>query len=454
MGTLEKLRKRRGELQARAEAIIAAAEANEAHPGEFTDEQTAEIDQIEAELKRVDASIDRHTRLQERMDAGNQSAGRATSPTGAGQPGSGPVISEMHDRREDDAMCGYRSYGQFARDVRGHYMHSLNPEGQERLRSYLEHPSIQSAATNFHHGDNAAESGIPVMPAMRAEIWELVFDDDDLLGQIDMEPTESSAVQLDADESTPWGTTGVQARRRSQGAVMTNDLEPPPEPRILRLEEMYAFVLATDEQLEDQPRLQNRLTTKAARAIKWASNDEIVNGTGVGQALGYMNAGCLVTVAKEGSQTADTIVANNVAKMFSRLWRVPGGRAQWRINPDALPQLMTMTLGDQPIWTPPATGFANAPGGFLLGLPVIPSEHNQTVGDLGDITLIDPMAYYGTQKAGGTKADQSIHLYFDQGITAFRWTIRWNGQPYQSKAVTPPNSTATRSAFVALAARA
>ena len=48
----------------------------------------------------------------------------------------------------------------------------------------------------------------------------------------------------------------------------------------------------------------------------------------------------------------------------------------------------------------------------------------------------------------------AIHLWFDQGMTAFRFIIRIAGQPWWSKVTTSNNGTFTQSPFVTLAARA
>lgn len=130
------------------------------------------------------------------------------------------------------------------------------------------------------------------------------------------------------------------------------------------------------------------------------------------------------------------------------------GRGVWVVNHDVLPQLLTMTLGDQPIWTPPATGLANAPGGLLFGRPVFISDHAKTLGDKGDIQFIDPMGYFMINKANGMDFSTSIHLYFDYNIEAFRWIFRLGGAPYLNAAVSPANGSSTRSHYVTLDARA
>ncbi|ETX26475.1 phage major capsid protein [Roseivivax isoporae] len=140
--------------------------------------------------------------------------------------------------------------------------------------------------------------------------------------------------------------------------------------------------------------------------------------------------------------------------MYSRLMMIPGDRPFWMTNQDTLPQLMTMTIGDKPIWTPPSGDLSGAPGGFLLGRPVRFSEFAQTLGDKGDLQLISPRGYYGARRASGVKFASSIHLYFDYATEAFRWTFRYGGQPHLSKPVAPKNGNATKSHFVTLAERA
>ena len=103
-------------------------------------------------------------------------------------------------------------------------------------------------------------------------------------------------------------------------------------PTLMQLHELYAFVLATNEILDDAPRLQNRITVQAARAIRWKAFEAVVWGDGNGKPLGFMNSPALVTVTKEGGQAAATLVTANILKMGSRLLEVEGSSAQWLAN--------------------------------------------------------------------------------------------------------------------------
>ena len=221
----------------------------------------------------------------------------------------------------------------------------------------------------------------------------------------------------------------------------------------MRLHELYAFVTATAELLQDAARLNARLTSKAGQAIRYKVNEAIMNGTGAGQPLGWFTSAAKVSVAKETSQAAATVLAANVAKMYARC--INPGMGNWYINQDVLPQLLTMTLGDKPIWIPPQATIQDAPaGGFLFGRPVKITENCATLGTQGDIQFVNPKGYYAITKTSEPEFASSIHLFFDYGLEAFRWTFRLNGQPFLSAAVSPAKGSTTRSHFVMLDTRA
>jgi HK97 family phage major capsid protein len=340
--------------------------------------------------------------------------------------------------------------GEFGYAVR----EACRPSGKqdERLAPLRAAPGIQAAPSNFHE-TSGTDEGYMVPPDFSAAVFALMFEQPSLASMVDREPTNSNMVEKPADESTPWGATGVQAAWRSEGVQMV-ETKLSTEDRIVRLNELYAFVTATDELLQDAPRLNNRLTVNAAAALLWKMNEGIVNGTGVGQPLGYMAAGSLVSVAKESGQAADTIVAANILKMYSRMLQTGIGRTIWLANSDILSQLGTISIGNQPVFVPQNQGLVSAPSGTLMGRPLLFTEHNETLGDKGDIHFIDPMGYYSPTKAGGVQFATSMHLFFDYGMSAFRWMLRFGGQPHLQAAVSPAKGSSTKSHFVTLDARA
>ena len=224
------------------------------------------------------------------------------------------------------------------------------------------------------------------------------------------------------------------------------------------LENLRGLYYATEESLEDAPSLGMMMDSWFHEEYSFKIDHAILRGDGVQKPLGILNSSCLVSQAKESAQTADTINAANVAKMYSRMWAPSIGNAAWYINQEALPQIMLMTLTtsgiEYPIWTPPSTGLTGAPGGLLMGRPIRFLDHCSTLGDVGDILLMD-MSKYRLITKGGVRQDASIHVRFIYHETTFRFTMRINGQPVWSSTVTPSQATThTRSPFVTLAARA
>jgi HK97 family phage major capsid protein len=354
------------------------------------------------------------------------------------------------DRATLDKTRGFKSLAHFARDVQA----ACLPGG--RVSQLL--GRLFAAPSNVSQEGGTSE-GYEVPAAFAETVFQLMFAPDGLLEKVNPEPTAKNAVDLEGDETTPWGSTGVQAKWRAEGVQMVGS-KAATNLRTVRLHELFAFVTASQELLEDGPRLSDRLTNKAAQAIKWKADEALMFGTGAGQPLGWMNSAALVSVAAEGGQATSTIVIANILKMFSRLL-AQGGSPFWIVNRDTIPQLATIQIGNYPVFVPPMAGITAAPNGTLLGLPIMYSEHAQTLGTKGDVQLVNPIGYYATVKQSGDGGDglpglefaQSIHLYFDYNLTAFRWTFRLGGQPYLSAPVSPAKGSNTKSHFVTLAAR-
>lgn len=434
------LRQKQHDLKGEATGLLDAADKESR---DLTEAETKRFTEIEAELTKVDADI----KAAEAMDARRARMGALVTA-----PSQIRVPAAAFSDQSVDKTGGWKDIAEFAVAVR----RACVPEGRHNIdpRLFGVGPDgrPKAAPTGYMEGGGSSGEGFELPIAFRDGIWDLVFENEGLINRVDLEPTSARQVQYNADQTTPWGSTGITAAWRVEGAQMSAT-KLVTKSRTMDLHELYAFVLATEELLEDSPRLANRITEKSAAAISWKIDDAVVWGTGAGMPLGWMNGGSLVTVAKESAQAADTLDDQNVLKMYARLLVAPGDRPVWFANRDVLPQLAVMVVGDTPIWLPPR-GVAEAPNGTLLGLPVVWSEHAKTIGDLGDIMLVSPKGYYAARRTAGINFAASMHLFFDYNVQAFRWTIRIGGQPHLSAAISPANGSNTRSHFVALAERA
>jgi HK97 family phage major capsid protein len=191
-------------------------------------------------------------------------------------------------------------------------------------------------------------------------------------------------------------------------------------------------------------------------AIAWYEDVGFISGNGVGQPLGVLNSAALVTVTKETGQTADTIVWENLVKMYSQM--LPGslGRAVWVANINCFPELATMSLsvgtGGSAIWL---NNGVNGPPATILGRPLILTEKVPTIGGAGsgkDISFID-FGYYLIGDRMQMRAESSPHFHFSTDQTTFRIIERVDGRGWLMSALTPANSTTTLSPFVTLGER-
>jgi len=250
---------------------------------------------------------------------------------------------------------------------------------------------------------------------------------------------------------------GVRVYRKNEAAAGTA-ARPEFGKFELDLEDMIGLCYATNDLIQDATALGAIVEQGFAQEFGFKLDDEIVRGTGVGQGLGFLNATALTTITKETGQTADTVVIQNINKMWARLWNGSRGRSTWLINQECLPQLEQLSLpvgtGGIPVYLPPG-GISGAPYGTMKGRPVMEIEQASALGDAGDISLVDLGEYVLIDK-GGVQAAQSLHVLFTTNEMAFRWVYRVNGQPAWASVLTPYKATAgnTVSPFVTLGARA
>lgn len=324
------------------------------------------------------------------------------------------------DRATLDPTRGFANLGEFAIAVRGANPASGGAQFDERLR-------LGAAPTTFGSEAVGADGGFLVPTQFATTIWEHSLEEDAFLPLTDQTPVGGNAMAFPRDETTPWGSDGVRAYWEAE-ADQATQTKPAFGRGEMRLHKLFVLVPLTDELLDDTTALSTHVERKGAESIRWKINLSIMSGTGAGQPNGIHLHASQVSIAKETSQTADTVETANVAKMFAQNTRP--GMATWVMNQNVFPQIITMTVGNSPIWTPPNAGLRQTPAGNLLGRPIVMSQTAQTLGDKGDIHFIDFGQYKTITKSGGIQMAQSMHLWFDYDTMAFRLTFRVDGQPW------------------------
>ena len=249
-----------------------------------------------------------------------------------------------------------------------------------------------------------------------------------------------------------WGGVQIYRRDEAGSATVAN-----PTLKIweVQLEDLIGAAYMTERLLTDAPAMQAVFQEAFREEFGFIVDNEIFRGTGAGQCLGILNAGCTTSVAAETNQTASTIVAENISAMWAAILPRAKANGAWFINTEVTPQLDAMgysigTAG-QLVYMPPG-GLSGSPYGTLKGRPVIEIEHAEEIGTVGDITFLD-LSYYKLITKGGIQADDSIHVRFLNHERTFRWIARVNGAPKLTSAITPFQGGTSLSPFVTLAAR-
>jgi len=401
---------------------------------EISNQKLGKVDELERLLAL-------EMRTQKTLDRTGQSA---TTPDRT------PVNTE-DERKRQEKRDKFASNGEFYQAV----MRAGVPGGSVDPRLSTR------AATGLAEGI-PSDGGFLVDQEMAAGIMKNVWTDGPILpliNKITLSGNKNGIKMNGLDESSRADGSragGIRAYWKAEAALKTAS-KPTFRQIDLSLNKLIGLCYATDELLDDAQALAQTIDAGFRDEIDFKLVDAIINGTGAGQPLGILNSGCMVSITKETGQDADTIVYDNVLKMWSRLMASSRPSSVFIINQDCEPQLHQMSLaigtGGAPVYLPQG-GISGSPYSTLFGRPVIPVEQCPTLGDTGDIMLCDFSKYIAIDK-GGIQADVSMHVQFIYDESVFRFVYRFDGQPMLASAITPfSGSSNTLSHFVKLNERA
>lgn len=418
---------------------------------DLAEDETKQYTAWESELDRTNASLKREQRLADEE--------RSMGGTGVTRSARGPEEKEEEEEKETpDGEAPkfkpvFRSFGEQLQSVIGAGRHPSATD--QRLNIVQEQVTEMAAAAGMSEGV-PSDGGFLVQPDFSSTLLRRTYDIGAILSRVSSIPVTGNGLKINGIDETSrvngsrYG--GVQAYWVDEAGTVAAK-KPKFRQLELDLKKLMGIAYLTDELIADAAALEAFVGEAFAEEFSFKLEDGIVWGTGAGQLLGFMNSPALVTVSKEsGPQAADTVVKENIFKMWSRMWARSRPNAIWLINQDIEPQLYGLVLGQSGIYFPAGT-FANNSGyGMLMGRPVIPVEYASTLGDLGDIMLVDPSQYLMINK-GGLQAATSIHVRFLTDEMTLRFTLRTDGEPTWHSALTPYKGTNTLSPFVTLEAR-
>jgi HK97 family phage major capsid protein len=437
-----KIRALQAKKATKVQAARALTDAATAADRDLNAEEQTQFDALSADIKSLNAQIERE-QLLAAEEAGMSASGVVVRD--------GAVISTS-ENVADDPKQGFNSLGEFAKAVAGSALSGVRDNRLSMSAAIAgRNDRMAAAPTTFGNEGAGQDGGFAIPPAFSNEIWRLSLGEDSLLPQTQNTEITGNSMIFPKDESTPWGSNGVQVYWQSEATQATQS-KPFLGTETLVLHKLMALVPVSNEMVDDGFAIGSYLQQVTPERIAWKTNEAILFGDGVGKPLGALNGASTITQAKDSGQSTLTLSTTNISNMVTRL--LPGQlkNAFWLATPDILPYLEALTVGNYPIYLPNFT-LAEAPYGMLKGRPLMLSEHASAFSSKGDLNLLSLKGYRTITKAGGIQTATSMHLYFDADATAFKFSFRLNGKPILSAPVTPPKSSVTRAHFVTLAAR-
>jgi HK97 family phage major capsid protein len=435
---MEKILQMRRDLAAKIQEARAYLDKIDLDKRAWVEADDAAYDAIMTAADQLRKSIDR----EERLLGIEGTIGKGMPPAGKNDPNT------------DDPKMGFRSFGDQLKAV----IAAGDPQARvidSRLQRYTEMrlgPSGMSESV-------PSDGGFLVAPEFAQEVLLRTYETGVLASRCRRIPTTSNELKINSvderarTDGSRWG--GILAYWEGEADALTGT-KPKFRQIDLRLRKLTGLCYATDELLQDAAALQAVVMQGFSEEFGFKLDDSIIRGTGAGMPMGVLNSGSLVTVAKETNQAAATIVTENIQKMWMHCFNRSRMTAAWFYNQDCEPQMNTMSLpvgtGGIPVWLPPG-GLSSTPYGTLFGRPAIAIEQADTMGNTGDIMLLDLGQYVLTDKEPGVQSAVSIHVRFLYDESVFRFIYRVDGQPIWQVGLTPFKGSNILSPFVALAQR-
>ena len=328
------------------------------------------------------------------------------------------LIPDGEEQSMEDPKAGFKCFSEFAVAIK-----NAEVSHGRKMDKRLDDLQTKAAGAGLNEGDGE-QGGYLIPEEFRNQLLEIAIKKSNILNMAMMIPMATNAINIPyvagTDRSGGLVHGGIEFKWLDEEGTKTET-----RPRFgkiqLRLKKVAGLVYASDEILEDSPiSLEPLLSRMFSDALAWQLDNVFINGSGAGRPLGVLNAPCLIAVAAEAGQTADTIQYENVLNMYARMWDKTN--AVFMANDDTFVQLASMSLSigtaGAPVWLP-AGGASGKPYDTLFGKPLIFTEHCQKLGDQGDILFADWSQYLVGQKSGGqVQFASSIHLKFDADQTA------------------------------------
>lgn len=398
----------------------------------------------QARSEKRDLTEDEQITVDAIMDHLEQSAGRRVGSTtpGTGKPQGRAKSPSWIDARSNPDLVGRMSDGGFSGI--GEFLTAVADTRRGRFDERLEGLDIRS-----QQGIGSGSGGGYLVPErFAANLLMTAADEYPFLALRDVETINgagSGLVRPKVDDRDRSGEDigGIAMQRVSENSTLAGQTVSF-ESQELRFNKAAALIRVSNELMSDSGvGVERALNRVFSRAVGQRQALDFVSGTGSGEPLGFLKSNNLVKPSRSAS---NEISLQDIGAMTSDLIPSAFGRAIWMAHPSTASEIITLSdSASRNVFVGERAGEA-APTS-LLGRPLFYSSALPTLGNEGDLCLVDPTAYMYVHRQ--LVIDVSEHVEFEKDQTAFRAVLRDDGHPHYDKTVTDEQGD-TLGEFVAL----
>lgn len=425
-----------------------AATENRAHLNEA---EVTRSNEIEAEIKGIDANIDLLKR-QQAMSAGQEALTAEQRAIAGTKPN--PNVDTTTTTGAKDPV--FRNFGEQLIAIR-----AMATPGAFDVRAMEQHANkLKEVQTRAALGANIytpADGGFLVQSDFSTEILKRANETGVLMSKVRKVPigANSNGIKIPViDEQSRvdgsrWG--GIQMFWVNE-AESVNQKKPKIRMLGLKIKKLRGLYYATEE-VEMMAEAMTAIALQGfGEETGYMTDTAIWAGGGAIDPMGITKGGAVVSISRSG-QGAGTFLYDNLLHMEQAI--APSSKkkksTQYFANQELELQLakMFLTVGtiSYPVYYPANTGPNGNDYATLYGRPLNWIEQASAPGTTGDIALIDTQEYVTIDK-GAPETASSIHVAFLTGETAYRITLFMDGQPIWNTPLTPAKGTVAKSPYV------
>jgi HK97 family phage major capsid protein len=358
--------------------------------------------------------------------------------------------SEGYELRAPGQAKDYRSL--FGTRSDGYTWKDRSTDYFSAVMSGRHHPDLITRSMNE---TTPSDGGFLVPTEYAQQIHAVSLENELVMPRCFVQPMKSNECHIPAMAIGSHSTSlygGFTASYTDEAGTI-NEANPKTRSMTLNAKKLTGLIRLSNELVSDLPGGPDQIIQICGKGLSWYRDKAFLKGSGVGQPLGILNSSCLISVAAEDGQPADTICYENLVNMFARMYSGGFKNSCWVVHQTCLPQLLTLSItigvgGDHiPVMREDGSG-----GYTILTRPVLITEKTEPLGDVGDIIFADLSQYVAGLRAG-MRFDMSPHVHFSTDETLVRLVERHDGQPLWSEALTLEDGVTTVSPFIVLAAR-